>query len=405
MLLGAACCAPAAEAQVTSDALARGAQSRQIEIHLQGRVEHDTNVARVADGQSPPAGVAKSDTIFAPTADASIVLPFGRQTAFLSGRASYLFHDKNKLLDHSAFNLNGGVGGRIGPCALTLGGGYVRGRSELDNQTLVARVQNINEVRQVSTSASCAQPGGIGVFASVGRSWGDNSLASLQSSNSETDTAGGGISYARPALGAFTLGGSYAKTVYPDRITLTGERDGFESIGVSFSAERELGARIQGAVTVGFSHVEPLQPPPQIPGFPLPRTEFEGLTYAADVRYRASSRLSLRAGLTKNISPTLIEGQSFEIQESYNVGATYQLGSRIQLGLTGRQRESKTRGDVPESLVVSDARTRTAVATLRYRQTRSLSFLVSGHLEKRTADDDVFNYSNERVSFVVDYRF
>lgn len=412
VLLAAVAGVSEAQAQVSADSMVAGRPTRQVEFKAQGKVEYDTNIARSNEAGAIRQGVSPSDTIYSPSLIASAVMPVGQQAVFLQANASYLFHDKNKQLDHSRINAAGGLGGRLGPCGATVTGAYARGRSELEDRTLTSRVQNIATVKSLSVGATCIRPPGIGVLVNVQRDWGSNSLAITQMNNYETTSGTAGVIFGKPTTGSISLIGNYSKTEYNDRPTLTGETPGFETYGGGFRFQRNLGARIQGTATLTYSHVETLTAlvaPPVPPGgtpLPDPQTEFNGLTYSAGVSFRVSSRLKTEATFDRRISPTLIGGKTYELQTNYTLRADYRIGSRFLVGVGAAQRESESRGGVStDPTTLTDSRTRTVQGSLRYRQNDRLSFALNAQAERRKADNSDFNYNGERYGLAADFTF
>jgi hypothetical protein len=240
------------------------------------------------------------------------------------------------------------------------------------------------------------------VFVTAEESWGQNSLDQLRGNEYESTDVSGGIIYGTPTRLSVSLIGSYSTTDYPHRISIL-QSDGYESWSAGVRLERQLGARIQGAVTVSYSSAKSKNPPI------LPITtssNFDGITYAGSLSYRASTRLTFLADFDRSVNPTLIQGGSYQLQTDYSLRADYRMGSRVLVGVGALQKESDAKGTsilVPDQL--TESRTRIALATLRYRQSQRLSFTLNAQYEKRKADNAQFNYSGERVGLAADLSF
>lgn len=393
-----------AEAQVTPDSLIAEPPARVTRLQASMRVDHDTNLAKTSDALAEAQGITKADTIYTPNVSVDAVLPVGRQVIYVQGSAGYLFHQKNKDLDSARYNLAAGAGGRLGPCASVLGGKYQRSRGELDDQFVVENVANILEVTGASLAVTCVRSSGLGVSAMVSRDKGENSSERVEASDYRTTAASGSVSYSRPALGTLALQGSYAKTEYPNRIGETAGPGGFETVSFGLRGDRNLGGRIQAGASVSLTDVKLLDPNGAFSGQQT-GGGFSGLTYSADVSFRASSRLQLQAAAARQTSPSLLRGQGYEIQEDYSVGLDYRIGSRISVGLGADEQRTDARGrsiDVPVATTFSEARTRVVYAHLRYRQSRRLSFTLNGQVERRRTDNSQFDYNSERIGLSAD---
>ena len=395
-----------AQAQVTSSNMASGRIERHLEFHARAQVDYDNNLARTSDERAALQGVEPEDTIFTPSLEASITQPIGRQAVFLQGVVSYNFHDKNTQLDHDRWNLTAGLANKLGPCGSVLSGSYLRGRSELDDYTLVSRVENVLTVKRVAVDITCVRPPGLGIILSGSKDWGDNSLALVEENDYETTSASGGITYSRPSMGTISLLGGYTRTEYPNRLTLSGQEDGYELTNVGVRLERRLGGRIQADAAFGYSWVNLLAPTLPLPGVPDANSQFEGWIYSVDASYKASGRLTALAGFEKRISPTLIEGRTYEIQTNVDLRANYRIGSRFLASLGALQRKSDSQAGIPiNPFTLTDSRTRAVLGSLRYQQSERLSFVLTAQHEKRKADNPAFNYNGERVGLSADFAF
>lgn len=405
--LGAWVLASASHAEIEPREMASGRQARTVKILAQGKVDHDTNVARVGPAIAAIQKIRPKDTIYAPSVNVDIVVPVGRQALFVSGSGSYQFHDFNKRLDRSEINVTGGLGNSIGRCGSVLGGTYQRGLSQLQDRALVQNVQNILTVSRASAGLTCVTPSGLGVLASATRDWGDNNLAQSRENNFVTSNAMTGILVGRPTTGGATVFAGYSETKYANRVSSTGGQEGYSVVNAGLTLERNLGGRIKATATLAYSWLSLAAPPIVRPGAPSDvGTEFNGLTYSGDLSYRASSRLQTSVAFARQISPTIISGRSYELQTNYTARVDYKIGSRFSVGLTLAQAETETQGGVPTGAqILTDSRTRSGQLALRYRQSDRVSIELSGGREDRVANNPDFEYTSDRagIALTVNY--
>lgn len=393
-----------AEAQVTSQAMVAGRQVRTVKVRAGAEAEYDTNIAKTNKAQATILGLTLEDVTYTPSLNVNLIMPVGRQAVFLQGAASYLFHQNNKQLDHDSFNVAGGVGNSLGPCGTVLTGAYQRGRSQLSDRALVVDVQSITETKTAAFGLTCSRPSGLGVVANGSLQRGSNTGSTVAIGEFETESVSGGFSYGRPSSGSISVQGNYARTKYPQQAGAMAKGLGYETKGVSVHVERRLGARIQLGGTVGYTEATPLSPPPvTVPPTP---SKFSGISYLGDASYRASSRLQANATFSRQISPSLIAGRSFEIQSAYSLGVDYKIGSRISTRLAAQQTESTSRGGAPTiATTLTNSRVRSVLASVRYRQSDRLSFVLNAAHEQRTANDPRFGYTGDRVGLTADVSF
>lgn len=373
-------------------------EARRLTVGVQGAVEHDTNVARSSDAQAALRGVTPEDTIFTPSASIDYVTPIGRQSLFLKGTAGYAFYDKNTDLNRERLDFVGGGIFGVGPCSTTLTGQYTRGLRQIDDPVLDDDVRNIQEHKRIGAEVACSRPTGIGVRFAASKGWTDNSARTMVDADYEATSLSGGVTYSRPALGVVTAFVSYDKTEYPNRLFSSGYE--LNSYGLSF--DRELGARIQGTVTVAYATVDQL-------GEPLPGAgdgSYSTTTYGGNVSYRASSRLMLQASFNRNIKPSSGFGQSYDKATDYGLNADYDLGSRIRLTLGARQVERDSGGTVVVSpFQLTSSKTKSVYGAARYSQSDRLSFTLKASREERTTNTPQFDYTSNRVGLSADLTF
>ncbi|MDP1598220.1 outer membrane beta-barrel protein [Phenylobacterium sp.] len=387
VLIGAAVMSSPAAAQ----------QARKVSVGLHAEVEHDSNVSRSSDLRASTLGLKPGDTIFTPSANVDLFIPVGRQSVFLTGSAGYSFYDQNKKLDRERLDFTGGVNAGIGPCSTTLSSSYNRGLSQIDDPTLVSTVENIQQTTRVQAQLGCSRPTGLGVVFTASHDWTANNLDFLKQSDYQNSSLMGGLTYQRPALGTLTLFANYQKTEYADRIG----SDGYEMTSVGATFQRQLGARLQGTVTVALANVD------QLGGFPgLADTSSETTTYDAGLSFRASDRLNFEASLDRAVTPSTGLGRTFDLSTGYRVSGEYKLGSRISIGAgVGRVERESEGGLLQPIIALTNSNTDTIFASVRYRQSERLSFALNARREERTANAPQFEYTSNRIGIAADVSF
>jgi len=401
--------APAAHAQITPESVLRERPQRSANATLTVEVQHETNVARASSATALAQGIEPEDTYVEPALNLSVVQPLGRQTLFVSGGVSYLFHDRNETLDSARANVTGGVGGALGPCGTVLSGSYVQGRTRVDDTALSTSIRNIQKVTSGNAAVTCTRPSGFGVIVQGGLDEARNSQSSQTNGDSQTVRGSLGLRYGRPALGTISINASYSETEYQNRPPGALGPGSFltRSLGVQF--ERRLGGRIQANLGVDYTNAEGKNVAPSPSGAPATNgalSDFSGLTYVGDINFRASSRLDARVGFERGVRPTLVTGGSYEIATSIDAAINYRLGTRIALTLNAEQRESSQEGRTAQSvLAIESARTRIAGATLRYKLGRRITFSLMGQHERHDTDNPMFNYRNNIVGLSTEFRY
>ena len=359
-------------------------------------VVYDTNVARSSEAESKLRNIKPADTYVTPSVEVKYDLPLGRQNVFLTGRAGHSFYDVNKQLDTDVIDLAAGIQGRIGPCAPKLEADFDRGRNSLDNFITATTLKNTVDTAAVKLDVQCIRNPGIGVMFGASHLRTTNSLNSIGLNDFETNSATLGLQYQRPALGTFSIFGQHSRTEF---INVQGPRlsSGYEVNSEGLSYLRKFGARIEGSISASYTEARPLDP---VAASTLQK--FDGWTYAGDLSYRASTRLSLAAKFSRAVTPADF-GQSFQITEVSNLSATYKLGSRIELGLGGSHELLDLAGGLPASVIgLTHSRSNRVSGDVKYHQSRRLVFRLNADHESRKTNSTRFDYDADRIGLGVD---
>lgn len=396
---GLAICSPAL-AQVTSAAAASNysivdtpsVASAPTHYSLNGtfETEYQSNVAGGSAAIAALRGLKQEDIVFTPTLLVEAFKPLGRESVFLTGSIGYNFYDRNTVLNRESFDLTGGANGQLGLCRATVTGGFVRRQNELQDTTLL-RVQDVYNQTSVGLEGACGHGYGFSPIFSVSQTWLNNSLSQLQSSNYSTLGGSGGISYQAPTLGNLSLFGQYQTTDFTNRLVVFDQnpvQDGFDTYGGGVKYVRLLGARIQGTISLSYTSVKP---------FVGSTSGFNGVTYGADVTFRASSRLDLHGSFNRDIQPSDVFDATYYLETKSLVEGTYHLGSRIEanLGLSEADRTFKG-SSLLTNLDLREDTLKTIYGTLTYKL-RKFYVALSLRNEERTTNTPGLGYTNNRV--------
>jgi hypothetical protein len=299
--------------------------------------EYQSNVAGGNAAVAALRGLKRDDFIFTPTALLDLFKPLGRESIYLDGSVGYNVFARNHVLDRENLNLSGGVNGELSACRATLTGAYIRGQKELQDITR-SKVQDTLETASVGLNGVCGRGHGLQPTFSVSQSWTNNSLAQLNSQDYNTLGGSGGLDYVGPTFGTLSLFGQYQTTDFTNRILmvdLSAFHDGFDTYGGGVRYVRQLGARIQGTVSVSYTSVKP---------FIGTTSGFNGLTYGADLTYRASGRLSFHGSVTRDVQPSNVFNATYFLETKSVVEANYSAGSRLRLNLGASEQDRTFEG-------------------------------------------------------------
>ncbi|MBW8812432.1 MAG: outer membrane beta-barrel protein [Caulobacterales bacterium] len=365
------------------------------EIKLGARVEgsYDTNVSHSNKAVAALRGLKLSDYLATPAATVSIVQPFGRQTAFLQGDIGYVFHKYNPELDSQHTSLNGGLTSQLSSCNVALTGAYSASQTELTSFDL-ASVTNVQHTTTTGAGFQCARPSGIGIGAFGSRSQVKNADATRRTSDADIETLSSQIGYGRPNLGAFSLGYSYSRTQYPNRI-IPGRPVGDSFFTTSYVAgyQRQFGSRLQVNGSGGLTHVKREFAPPGV------KQSFNSATYNVDVSYGLGPRIKIEGAAVRAYTPSQQLGKSYDKSTNLNGKIEYKASPRLSFSLGAQQQEQDSNVDstLPPGLFVTQSKTRSVSASATYSPTRRWSVALSVRHDDRTADLPQFNYTSTRI--------
>jgi hypothetical protein len=395
----------AASGGVTAGGMAQARPSRVMSLDAVAQVEHDTNIAHASAVAAAARGIMLQDTIASPSIAVNLLQPIGRQAVFLNGTVSYKFHKNNKQLDRGRADLTGGLGGKLGPCGSVVRGGYSRGNSEVIDDVLDTSVTNVHEIAQYGLDLACTRSTGLGVILTGSREEASSTASQSRLSNHQTMALLGGFTYQRPAFGSVSVFGNVTRTEFPERPTSLGDTSGYETRAGGVRFTRQLGGRIQTTATAGYTQVERFgSPPVGAPPVTTPAKDFKGATYAGNVSFRASSRLTAEVDAERAVTPSFVSSGSYQIRTKYSVSASYRIGSRIRAELGDSVKNIAVDGAALFSAAptLTSSRTNVVFGSLRYQQSKRLTVVLTGENEQRKSDNSLYDYTNNRVVLSLD---
>lgn len=378
------------------------AQRRSLSIRPTLQLIYDSNVYKVSRRASFAAGPLVDDLSVSPGVNLDISLPLGRQRVFLAGFAGYDFYVSNSRLDRERIGLNGGADLRpFGTCVTTLLVDYGRAQGDLANGLSLFAVPNTEERVTLGADARCG--GAIGLQPGIGyrHQRVSNSNRTFLTNNSTSDTYSASLAYVRPSFGSLSLYGNYSRGRFDDRVPIAPGipptlREGIDSYGAGLRYEREIGARLRGWISGGYTWVNPN----------TGGEKFRGASYAAAIDYRASERLavSLNASRTAEL-PNLIN-VLYAINDSVSLSGSYRLNPRISLNAGVNYQNRRLRAS--QALVgVPFVATKDELLQLStgagYDLGRRLRLNLGFTHQQRRSDNDFFRYNANTVQLGASY--
>ena len=376
---------------------------RRIHISLGAQGQYDSNSVR-RTGDAPSAfGPHRDDFILEPRATADIVLPFGRQAAFLQGSAGYRFHAYHDFLDRETLNATAGLRLRpIRPCTANLATILVRQQSDLANIFDTLDPKNTETIATGAADLRCAAAAGLSTQLGYQRTRATNSAPVRASNEYESQNVTGAIGVSRQTLGALSVYGAYGTTRYPNRRPLNGPQSGREDGAKITSAglryERQIGTRLTGELSGGYMKVQP-----RLPGVPA----FQGASWSADLSYDSRNRFVARLGASRTAQPSNLVGESYGIATSYQASLEYAVTPRLRLrtGLSYARRRFEQSPLYQLPSFNSRDRTISVYARLTAGNVGPVAIVFDAVREHRNAAVLVYNYGSTRLGVTATYRF
>lgn len=392
---------------------------RQIGVRAAVDLTYESNVFGVNAARAGlQAGRNRSldDFTLSPSLQLDLQLPFGaRQSAFLQGAVGYDFQLRNSQLNRERISLNGGANLNFGSCAGTVNGSISRFRTNAGDIFVLTPTgfdARRNVVQRTGYGAQVQCGGAIGLSPSIGYQHAEirNSSDLLELNDSNQDSINASIGYQRPSLGRVSIFGSYSKTEFPGRDANFNRRtlapisndpnpffdpralDGVTSYSTGIRFERDIGSRIYGAISAGYTWVDPES------NF---SRRFRGSNYSANISLRPSDRFSLDLGASRSADVSTNLFASFAITEVYSLNGTYQLNPRISLnfGTSYQKRDFRGPARAPDltAFLTNDEFIR-AYGGVAFNLNRRLRLNGLVSQVRRKSDNGLFGFNNTTVS-------
>lgn len=374
----------------------QGADVHRVVIRPTIQLLYDSNVFRANDLIVVPPGRSRDDLRATPSLDLDISIPVGRQLLFLSGEVGYDFYVNNTQLNNARINLSGGADLRVlRTCSTKITGSYARRQSNFADIFATVVLPNTEERKGVDVQASCG--GAIGFAPSIGYGHEEvsNSSPFFKTFDYRTDRFNGSLAYQRPSFGALAIYGNYARTAYPNRQFVTFPSfqtvtDGVQSYSAGVRFSRNIGSRINGSISIGYSWVDPKL---------FTVNKFRGASYELDLNLRPSERMQLEVLASRSAEVSNLANVSYSITDLYGLNGTYQLNRKARLTYGASYQTRDYRGSQqagPFLPIKNDTLTQGSVG-LAYDLGRRITLTSNFTQEKRTADNPFFNYISSRV--------
>jgi len=362
---------------------------RRIDIGLGAQLDYDSNVLRSGSNVS---GRGKDDIIASPTLNTDILLPFSRNSLYLNGTLAYRFYRHHTELNREAINLNGGGELRLGQrCAIDGDVSWRRQQTDLGDIYDALDPKNTEQSLTESARASCNRGLGFAPSAGVTHRTVTNSAQIRKENNFNVDTVDVALGYSRPLFGTIAVYGIWSDATYPDRIAIApGANDGTRTYQLGVRYERDIGTRLRGKVSLGWSKVNP-----KLAGVP----GFQGLFYSTDITALVNERLQLAVSAARTVEQSNLLSISYSITDMANAEARYAFSPLVRLvvGATWTRRNLHRSPAVLDPVFVPDDRLWDLHARLSFRHSNRLSFGLDASYRDRQSRTNFDNYNSFRA--------
>jgi hypothetical protein len=314
------------------------APTRQINLNASTQIEYDSNVFGIGQNANTTFVKSKDDVRITPSLNFDILLPLSRQALYLNGTVGYDFYRTNHSLNRERIDVTGGGRLNLSKCSSDINATYSRMRSDRYALTSVDQITNGETHKAAGISANCGGPIGITVGGNYRHEEVTNSLQVLRQLNYRSDMVGGNIGYTRPTFGTLSIYGNFNDVTYPNRQYIIGGvdivDDGTKIYSAGLSFERNIGSRITGSVSAGYTWVTP-----KIPISP----KFHGASYSLNLNVRPIDALSLDLIASRDASASNLQDVSYSITELYSLNGNYALSQAlsVQFGASYRKQNQK----------------------------------------------------------------
>lgn len=356
---------------------------------------YDSNVAESSAAYAAVRGLTLEDEILIPEATVSFLHAVGRYDIFADTDVGYKLYNQNHKLNSEIVNVGGGAKGPVGPCQSDVTGQYDRRQTDLLYLSL-AETRNIQQRETLAADATCGAQIGLRPTLGVSETWGSNSNPVVMTANYQTFSGNGGLGYGNPSLGIVSIFGSYMSTDFPDAslpASLGYTRFGYNVYSGGVKYDRELGARIQGMVSLGYMSL--------VPDNPLgPR--FKGLSYSGNLSFRVNPRITWAVAAARSIRPSLMQYSSYAVADNYNTQVDYHLRPRLTVSAGASYDKYNYQGVVLAGpLGLTNDKVKAVYGSVNYEPSRHLSLALDVRWRQRDSNIPGYNYSGTRVGLTL----
>lgn len=372
---------------------------------LSGRLNtlYDSNINRRIDGESA--------VRLSPLISGGIGMPVGRQQLFFGALYGRDIVFTQERLNRGRNGIGGGVAWRAGSaCSGVIGAERFERLSLMTEQAEL--VDNVQTAVSVAGSIGCRTPTGIGFGGSIENRTLTNSLDSRSPFDLRSTVYSPNISYGTPAIGQFSLTGSFNSTTYPNRFTPTASgivEDGIRIISGRVGYQRSFGTRLQ--LGLGASYLKTMPEPDSQLAIvnnqvvTVPRDDFSGTGYDVSIDYQPSSRLSVGLQASRNVRVSPNVGALFIVRSDFGADFAYRMNPSMSLGAGARL----TKSDYKESFSTEGEAARISdnakrfYASFDYSPVKlySVRLQVTHQLRRSNPEEFNFDSTSVRLSLVV----
>ena len=182
-------------------------------------------------------------------------------------------------------------------------------------------------------------------------------------------------------------------------MTLPGlPQEEIESYTAGLRYSRNIGSRLRGEVSVGFTDVSSNQP-----GVP----DFSGASYSASLSFTPNDQASATLLVARAVDQSNLLNVSFSITDTYSADAQYALSQRIRLrtGISYRTRELRENPLLDVVTLGRDDRVLRSYGGISYIVERGPGLSLDIGAERRRADNRLFDFSSFFAALTTRYSF
>lgn len=380
-------CPMAAQAQSS----APGTPPEGIQVQAVVDAVHDSNVARSA---GTILSGRRADQRITPSLTVSVNKALGRHSLTLTGFAGYDFYMRNTELNRERLGLNADLGLVGGPCFLHLRPGFSRAQSDLgDIVPISGNITNDRRsVRNVATTQSyggelqCGDANGLRPLITAEHTAGNNSEPLRRIANYRTNTYGTGVAYGDPIYGQATLRFTKQDTSYPDRPAFFGPGN-FSTRRVTFDVQRSIGSMLSGSAGISYVMVRP--------DTGVATRDFNGFGWHAELTAVPTPDLQLLAATSRDITPSLGNDATYQVNRNYSLTANYAFSSRLRASIVGSIRTGRYYGS--QGLFgppLTDSRLHTISPSVSFMPSDRLTFTLYGGYQDRKTNNAIYDYDS-----------